>query len=48
MTLAELKAVRDAIEAEGIGIYLPVMQRLFAAIDAHVAAELAKLKAAQK
>ena len=46
MSITELKQLRDEIESEGIGVYLTVVQRLFAAIDAHVAAELAK--AAQK
>jgi hypothetical protein len=37
MNKAELKAQRDAIEKDGIGVYLDVVKQLFAAIDEHVA-----------
>jgi hypothetical protein len=36
MNKTELKAKRDAIEKAGIGVYLPVIKELFAAIDEHV------------
>jgi hypothetical protein len=37
MSITKLKAAREKVTADGIGVYLPVMKTILAAIDEHIA-----------
>lgn len=37
MSIAKLKATRDKVVNDGIGVYLPVMKTVLGAIDEHIA-----------
>lgn len=36
MSITKLKAARDTVLSQGIGVYLPVVKMLIAAIDEHI------------